>query len=110
MIRSLIARHGKAFTIVHGDAPGVDTAFRTACRRLGCTHEPHPAAWETYGNAAGPIRNTEMIASGVDYAIAVHRNLSRSRGTRDCVRQCLDAEVPVYLIDGVNPDRKLTSV
>jgi hypothetical protein len=61
--------------------------------------EPHPADWRRHGNAAGPIRNAEMIASGVDFCVAVHRNLARSRGTLDCVRRCWEVGIPVYLVE-----------
>lgn len=93
---SLRDRYGPAITIVHGMAPGVDTAFAVACRRLKVKDEPHPADWETLGKGAGPRRNQAMVDLGATFAIAVHRDLEKSRGTKDCVSRCHAAGIPVY--------------
>ncbi len=109
VLDSLRAKHGEEFVIVHGDCPsGVDRAFRNGCMMRGIKHDPFPAQWADSGKSAGPRRNAEMIAEGADYAIAIHRNIARSKGTRDCAARCVNARIPVYLIDGVNPDRRLT--
>ena len=54
---------------------------------------PMPAQWNEHGNAAGPIRNGQMVK----VAIALHEcgwhvtceafPLERSKGTRDCMKQ-----------------------
>jgi hypothetical protein len=124
VLAGLEERHGmKGFTIVHGDATGVDATFRAACEAMEHHHEPHPARWDdveapgarikadktgrAYNAAAGPIRNQEMVESGVAFAVAVHKNLGWSNGTRDCVSRCIAAGVKVYWIscDKVNPIR-----
>jgi hypothetical protein len=107
VVRSLLARHDNTITIVHGAAPGVDSSFAEACERLGVAREPHPAEWGAYGDAAGPRRNQAMVDAGALYAIAVHRYLPKSRGTKDMVRRCLKAGIEVYLIDGTNPTRRV---
>ena len=107
VIRRIQARLGNEFVIVHGDATGVDHSFRLACEELGIAHEPHPVLWDKTGPAGGPMRNQAMVDLGAEYAIAVHRNLLRSRGTLDCVRKCLRAGIPVYLIDGANLERRV---
>lgn len=109
VLTSLRSRHGRGLTIVHGDATGVDAAFKTWCKRLGITAEAHPADWSN-GPGGGPARNQTMVNKGADFAIAVHRQIQRSKGTRDCVRKCLDAGIAVYLIDGANPDRRIYDV
>lgn len=49
--------------IISGAAPGVDSlAIRYASER-GFRCLQFPAAWETYGKAAGPRRNAEMVAN-----------------------------------------------
>jgi hypothetical protein len=58
-----------------------------ACQTLGVTVEPHLADWKGLGNIAGPTRNREMVESGADLCIALHRSIETSKGTRDCVRQ-----------------------
>lgn len=99
VVARLIAKYGPAITIVHGAAKGIDQSFAEACRELGIKDEPHPADWDRYGKAAGPRRNSEMLAAGADMVVAFHRDLMRSRGTLDMVRQALAAGVPTYLCD-----------
>jgi hypothetical protein len=85
--------------IVHGACPtGVDGVFDEAARLSGLATEPHPADWDRHGRAAGPIRNGEMVALGAEFVLAVHRDLWRSKGTLDCVRQALAAGLPVWHI------------
>lgn len=56
-------------TLVHGAARGADSlAAHEAEHEFGMKVEAHPADW-SLGKAAGPIRNSEMLASGVDFAI-----------------------------------------
>jgi hypothetical protein len=40
-----------------------------------------------------------MVDLGARFALAVHRDLATSKGTGDCVRRCLAARIPVWLID-----------
>jgi hypothetical protein len=96
----LIDRYGRSVTIVHGAASGVDQSFARAATFANITQEPHPADWRKHGKAAGPKRNGEMVKAGATLCIAVHRDINASKGTKDCVRQCLAAGIPVWLIDG----------
>lgn len=57
-------------TIVHGAARGADTLAAKWAMAKGIIEERHPARWSIHGKAAGPIRNTAMIESGVDLAVA----------------------------------------
>jgi hypothetical protein len=107
VVKSLREKHGKSLLIVHGAARGVDLSFSEACFEWDVEQESHPADWEFLGRAAGPRRNGEMVAAGADLALAFHSNLPASKGTRDCVRQCLAANIPVWLVaaEGVPPER-----
>ena len=114
-ISRIIDRWGRDIAIVHGDAAGVDRAFRLAAMSHSVSHEPHPARWDDldapgavirrrrdgseYNANAGPIRNQEMVDLGAKFAIAVSKDLANSKGTRDCVERLLRAGIPVYLID-----------
>jgi hypothetical protein len=110
VLKAIRGRHGEGFVIVHGAARGVDVAFAHACVRLGIEHEPHPADWIKLGHRAGPIRNQEMVDGGAEYAIAVHKALEFSKGTKDCVRRCLEAGIAVYHVDDVHPTRSIEEI
>ena len=110
VLHAILARHGDgSMIVVHGAAKGVDTAFSHICKRYGIREDPHPADWIGLGSKAGPIRNQAMVDAGAVYAIAVHPDLFGSKGTLDCVRRCLKAGITVYLIDNVNPTRRIKS-
>ncbi|WP_240911583.1 DUF2493 domain-containing protein [Paludisphaera soli] len=101
------------FTIVHGGATGIDQSFAEACAELGIPQEVHPARWEAldmpgalisqdkrgrpYVAHAGPIRNQEMVDAGASMCLAFHRDLESSKGTLDCVRTAIAAEIPTYV-------------
>ena len=79
--------------LVHGGARGADTIAAQCARELGWDIEEHPADWGRHGKKAGPIRNQEMVDTGVDVCVAFP--LSDSIGTFDCMRRAEKAMVPV---------------
>lgn len=83
-------------TLVHGACPtGVDFIADFIWRGMRLPVEPHPADWDAHGRAAGPIRNQEMVDSGVDYCLAFFVTGAANRGTSDCVRRARAAGIPV---------------
>lgn len=56
--------------IIHGCAPGADTAAAEWAVLNEIAIDPHPADWDRYGKRAGFIRNTEMLAMKPDIVIA----------------------------------------
>lgn len=70
----------KRDTIVHGAGRGLDAMAGYWAKRLGFQVEAHPAEWDRYGKAAGPIRNLAMVESGIDLVVAFPKG--ESRGTR----------------------------
>jgi hypothetical protein len=79
-------------TLIHGAATGADSLAAHYWRHaLGRETESHPADWGKHGKAAGPIRNQEMLDSGVDILIA----FPGGRGTADMTRRALAAGVKV---------------
>lgn len=88
----------KNITVVEGEANGADKISRQEAVKLGMEVESHPANWEKYHRAAGPIRNAEMLSSGVDLVLAFHDDLSRSKGTADMVKRARKAGVSVEVI------------
>ena len=84
--------------VVEGEARGADRIGAHVARTLSIEVDAYPADWKQYGRAAGPIRNQQMLDSGVDHAIACHANLAESKGTADMVRRLEKAGVPVELL------------
>jgi hypothetical protein len=87
-------------TLVHGDAKGLDTM----AKRLILAHswpywieEPHPANWEQYSWAAGPIRNTEMVNLGADACFGF--KMAGSRGTAHCLERARLANIPTWEVN-----------
>jgi hypothetical protein len=89
---------GRPVIIVHGRCPygGVDLAAHLWAERTpGVEPEPHPADWDAHGKAAGPMRNSEMVARGADECHAFP--LSSSRGTIDCLIKAIKAGIPTHV-------------
>lgn len=84
------------FILVHGDARGADTMAKRWGEAVEIIVEDYPADWETYGKKAGPIRNQEMLDSGIDGVVA----FTGGRGTADMVDRATAAGVPVWDLRG----------
>lgn len=78
--------------LVHGDARGADRIASRLWRNRGLQDEPHPADWAKNGRSAGPIRNQEMLDTGIDLVIA----FPGGAGTADCVRRARRAGIKVH--------------
>lgn len=90
--------------IIHGAAPGADAlSGDVAGRVLGHTVEVFPANWSRHGSAAGPIRNQEMLASGIDLVIA----FDGGRGTEDMVKRASKAGIEVITVKHEEKDTNL---
>lgn len=84
-------------TLVEGEARGADRLCAEVAREMGATVEPHPAKWGEYGRAAGMIRNSEMLRSGIDLLVS----FPGGRGTAHCTRTAKEMGIPVvYAIEG----------
>lgn len=78
--------------IIHGGAPGADSLGQWWADGAGCRVEVYPAAWQTHGKAAGPLRNQRMVDEGKpDLVVA----FPGGRGTADMVRRAEKAGIPV---------------
>jgi hypothetical protein len=52
----------KKALFIFGDAAGIDTYMHQWCDLRGYPHEePYVPVWAVYGNAAGVVRNTQML-------------------------------------------------
>ena len=85
-------------TVIHGACSGADALAACAAESLGFEVEPFLADWGKYGKAAGPIRNSEMLATMPDLVLAFHGDLSKSKGTKDTVFKANRAGIEVRLI------------
>lgn len=79
---------------VVGDAQGVDATVTTRLRSRGIEPQIEEAEWDRYGKAAGPIRNTEIVAAS-DVLLAVWDG--HSRGTLNCIQTATKNDVPVFV-------------
>lgn len=82
-------------TVIVGGARGADTLAEVAALALGMQVEVFYANWNKYGTRAGPIRNQEMIDSGIDKVIA----FPGGYGTHDLKMRARKAGVPVEEIE-----------
>lgn len=98
--------------LIHGCAPGADSLAaeewraitrreqeaRRAQRRPGNSEKftiGVRADWARHGDAAGPIRNAQMLTHGPDLVIA----FPGGRGTADMIAKARAAGVPVWEIE-----------
>lgn len=77
--------HGAASRRVDGREVSADVLADVVAHELNMKVEMYPADWKTHGRAAGPIRNIEMLDSGIDLVLAFQRN--RSKGTQHTIDQ-----------------------
>lgn len=115
-IRDVLATYDTAPppTLVHGDAPGADTAAAQVAEFVfDWEMEPHPAEWPTcrsdcprghrrrdrfgrwYCPWAGRRRNQAMADAGADILIA----FPGGKGTADMTRRAQAAGIPVHHVE-----------
>lgn len=83
--------------VVHGAARGADTYADVVARARGYRVEKYPADWEQYGRAAGPIRNKQMLDTGINLVVAFHDKIEQSKGTKHMIDIAVKAGVKVAL-------------
>ncbi len=99
--RKTISEHLQAhrnWMVIEGDAPGADRIAGSVADALGMPHAKLAANWDYYGRAGGPIRNRWMLDLGPDLVLAFHPDLSKSKGTKDCVEEALRRGIKVEVI------------
>lgn len=84
-------------TVVHGAARGADNLADQAAEALNCPREPYPAEWDKHGRAAGPIRNEQMLDTGVDLVLAFSTAWPPTPGTANMIKIATEAKVPVVI-------------
>jgi hypothetical protein len=88
-------------TVISGAAEGVDSIAELEARACGLSVVIFPADWKTFGRAAGPIRNRQIVDTA-DSVVAFWNG--RSRGTLNTVIVGLIHAKPVRVVgeDGQN--------
>lgn len=103
-IAQVIASLPDDAVVVQGAARGADCIAAALAETRGLAVEAHPADWTKHGRSAGPIRNEEMLASGLD-AVYAFRLPGASPGTDHMVRIARRAGVPVKVfMPSVEPE------
>lgn len=89
----MLALHeaGPISTLIEGGATGADAIAREWAEcHPEVEHVRVDADWERHGKAAGPTRNVIMLrVHKPDLVLAFHKDLHRSKGTRDMVIRAL---------------------
>lgn len=90
------AKRGEPDAVIEGGCSGYDNAGRIWAdwRKIPCI--TFQADWNTHGRAAGPIRNSRMLAEGKPTHVIAFPG---GRGTADMVAKARRAGIPV--IDGM---------
>nr|ALS90690.1 protein of unknown function (DUF2493) [uncultured bacterium] len=93
-----------ATIVIQGEQRGADRLAKWEAIRREIPVRGYPADWTTYGNAAGPIRNQEMldkehtVEEPIDEVLAFP--MEASVGTWDMVARAKRAGIPVTIIEG----------
>ncbi len=99
VISQLVSQYGDEIAIIHGAARGADHMAGQAALAEELTVWSEPAKWAKHGKAAGPIRNVLMCSRYKPHlVIAIHADLSSSKGTKSMVDTARIAGVPVICI------------
>lgn len=97
--RELSKRKKKIKLLIHGGARGADLIADEFARILGIQTAQFDANWPFYGRSAGPIRNANMVRFiKPDLVLAFHKNLRKSKGTRNMVQLARGKKIRVKII------------
>lgn len=80
----LVGMWGCPSRIVHGAAPGADTMADAYGKRMAIAVVACPAEWDKHGDAAGPIRNEDMLMNHKPQRVIAFPGRN---GTADMVRR-----------------------
>lgn len=96
----LLAVHGACYPkpLADGSRPlrSADWLAELWARGFGIPTEENEADWNKFGNRAGPIRNSAMVAKGAELCVAFWDG--KSSGTLDCLTKAVRAGIPVRIV------------
>ena len=98
-LEKLARAQGERLVIVVGDCPSGVDKFTAEWAKVNWNvlAEVHYANWEKHGKGAGFIRNSAMVDSGADRAIAFIHN--HSHGATDCADKADKAGIPTMRLE-----------
>lgn len=87
-------------TVIDGGAKGADEAAGSwAKANKGIiNHLVFAADWETYGKAAGPIRNRQMLDEGQPDVVVAFSEQPPTPGTANMIKQAKEHGIPVWVV------------
>ena len=85
----------REIVIVSGTAEGADQLGEQYAQEKGFHLERYPAAWERFGNAAGPIRNEQMVKAADEVIVFWD---GESAGTKNIIASAQAANIPCTVI------------
>lgn len=80
--------------VVCGMAKGADTLGLRWAQCNGIVVKPFPAKWREFGNAAGPIRNSDM-ALYAEALLALWDG--QSKGTKDMIKKAMSRKLKIFV-------------
>ncbi len=84
--------------IIEGEAKGADTLARLYGEENNIPVKKFPADWDKFSNAAGPIRNKQMLDEGKPELVIAFL-AENSKGTENMIAQAWKAGVTVEVIN-----------
>lgn len=82
--------------VVTGDCPtGADRLAEVFAVAYDLPYTKHTAEWKRFGNAAGPMRNTKVVAS-CEFLLAFWDG--KSKGTEDTINKAKKAGLKVKIV------------
>lgn len=77
----------------------VDLTAVDAAHRCGLEVFQYPPDWRRYRGGAGPVRNSALVAGGLDVLVAfAYCPGCLSSGTADVIKKAVIARVPVFVL------------
>ena len=93
-------------TLISGEADGVDIISKYFAKELyRLNYKGYPADWDSYGNAAGPIRNSQMLKENPDiYSVVAFPG---GKGTNDMIKKANKKNIRVVEFEYSVPYKEL---
>jgi len=95
-VREYLDTISRTTIIIHGGAKGADSIAGNLGKYLNMKVIKYSADWDKYGNAAGILRNQQMLdEEHPDLIVYFHKDLENSKGTKDMVTRAINNKIEV---------------